>query len=212
MNVMEIIEACGVVPVLTLDNPKTAPLITDALKRGGLPLVEVTFRSETAASALAAVRKERPDILAGAGTILTLEQLQQAKDADAQFVVTPGFNPVIVDACIEAGIPVVPGCVTPTEIEMALGRGLRVLKFFPSEAMGGLKTMKQLTGPYSMIRFIPTGGISPDNLGEYLAAPFIVAAGGSFVAPKKLMESEAYDEIEAICRNVSEIVKNRAAK
>lgn len=204
MDVLNIIRAYGIIPVLGLTNPETAPMTAVALRKGGLPLLEVTMRSERAMDCLKAVKAADPNMLVGAGTILRPEQVNQAKQAGADFIVTPGFNPKVVKHCLELGLPVVPGCVTPTEIEAGLELGLDTFKFFPSEPLNGMTTIKQLCGPYGNIQFIPTAGITLSNLDEYLSSDKIAAVGGSFIAPAPMVEAQDWAGITALCQKAVE--------
>lgn len=204
MDALKIIEAHGIVPVLGLKDPETAPQVAMALRRGGLPLLEVTMRADRAMDCLKAIKAADSQMLVGAGTILRPEQVDQAKAAGADFIVTPGFNPAVVRRCLDAGLPVVPGCVTPTEIEAGLELGLTTFKFFPSEPLNGMAVIKQLCGPYGNIRFIPTAGITLSNLEEYLSSDKIAAVGGSFMAPASMVEDQDWEGITALCRKAVE--------
>lgn len=185
------------VPVIVIDDPERAAPLAGALADGGLPCAEVTFRTAGAAEAIRRMVDARPDMLIGAGTVLTPDQAASAREAGAQFIVSPGFNPVVVDYCLEHGIPVFPGVCTPTEIEAALQKGLRVLKFFPAEPAGGLSYLKAISAPYSMVEFIPTGGINLEKLPSYLAVRSIVACGGSWMAPAEWIKAGDFDRIRA---------------
>lgn len=200
MDAIKIIKEHGVVPVLGLKDPDTAPQVAAALRRGGLPLIEVTMRAEKAMDCLRAIKSTDSQMLAGAGTILRCEQVDQAKEAGADFVVTPGFNPKVVARCLELEMPVVPGCITPTEIKAGLEMGLTTFKFFPSEPMNGMATIKQLCGPYGSIQFIPTAGINLSNMEEYLSSDKIAAVGGSFMAPAAMVEAQDWEGITALCQ------------
>lgn len=204
----EAIAKIGVVPVIKLNNPQrdAAPL-AEALCRGGLPVAEVTFRAAGAAGAIAIMRKTCPDMIVGAGTVLTTAQVQEAYDAGAQFIVSPGFNYKLADKCKELNIPYFPGCTTPTEYQMGLEYDLEVLKFFPAEQSGGLAKIKAMAAPFPMVKIMPTGGISLKNLEEYLSCPTIVACGGSYMVTADLIDNQKWDEIEDLCRKSAEIVK-----
>jgi 2-dehydro-3-deoxyphosphogluconate aldolase/(4S)-4-hydroxy-2-oxoglutarate aldolase len=175
---------------------------------GGLPIAEVTFRTKAAFDAIRLLRKEFPALLVGAGTVLTLEQVEAAVAAGASFAVTPGFNPRIVDACIERGLPIVPGVNSPSQIELGLERGLKLLKFFPAEASGGVKMLKALHGPYSEVEFVPTGGIDTSNLASYLALPYVAAVGGSWMVKENLVSIETVPELTALCREAVGLVRS----
>ena len=167
----------GIVPVIKLEKPEQALPLADALEAGGLPVAEVTFRTGAAAEAIRLIKRHKPSILVGAGTVASAEQVEAAIDAGAAFAVTPGFNPRIVDLCIARGLPVVPGVNSPSQIELGLERGLYLLKFFPAEASGGLKMLKALHGPYAEAFFVPTGGVDTTNLASYLVLPYVAAVG-----------------------------------
>jgi 2-dehydro-3-deoxyphosphogluconate aldolase/(4S)-4-hydroxy-2-oxoglutarate aldolase len=205
-NLTEIIGSVKLVPVIKLNDPKDAIPLVDALVAGGLSVAEITFRTAAAPEAIALVRKERPDVLVGAGTVLTIEQAQKAIDSGASFVVSPGFNPTVVDYCIEKGMPVFPGVTSPTEVEMGLARGLKVLKFFPAEASGGVAMLKALGAVYE-VRFMPTGGVSDKNVLSYLALKNVIACGGSWMVSPELIESGKFEEITEITRKAVELVK-----
>src|SRR5690606_9506088 len=171
-----------------------APL-AEALVAGGLPCAEVTFRTGAAAESIRRMTDAEPGMLVGAGTVLTIEQARQARDAGSQFIASPGFNPIVVDYCLEQGIPIFPGVCTPTEIEAALQKGLTVVKFFPAEPAGGLSYLKAISAPYNMVEFIPTGGINAEKLPTYLAFRSIVACGGSWMAPSDWIRAGQFDRI-----------------
>jgi 2-dehydro-3-deoxyphosphogluconate aldolase/(4S)-4-hydroxy-2-oxoglutarate aldolase len=211
-EVRQTIEKAGLVPVIQIDAAEHAVPLAQTLSKGGLPIAEITFRTDAAADALAAVGAEVPDVLLGAGTVLSVEQAQTALDAGAKFIVAPGFNPRVVDFCLERGVPVTPGVNSPTDIEMGLERGLTLLKFFPAEASGGVKMVKALSAPYREVRFIPTGGIKPDNLGEYLGLPSVVACGGSWMVPKDALAGGAFDRIEQLVREAVKLAQTVRAK
>ena len=203
---IEILQAERVVPVVAIESPERAPGLAKALLAGGISLIEVTFRTERAAEAIAAIRDEVPQMHLCAGTVLTPEQAKTAIEAGAQAVVSPGTNAEVVRFCQNAGIPVMPGCATPTEVEACLALGLSALKFFPAEVMGGVAMLKALSGPYGGVRFMPTGGIDCRNLRDYLALPNVLACGSSWIAPKALIEAgdfagitERAKQITALC-------------
>ena len=206
-DIMRRIADIGIVPVIRIDDVSKAQRLAEALCTGGVPVAEITFRAAGADQAIRAMREAFPDMLVGAGTVLTRAQIDAAQDAGAQFVVSPGFNPRNVEYCQSKNITIFPGCVTPGEIECALEYGLEVLKFFPAEAFGGLKTIKALSAPFSMVKFMPTGGISLDNLAAYTANPAIIACGGSYMVTSKLINEERWDEITALCRKSVEIIR-----
>lgn len=203
---VEILQAERVVPVVAIESPERAPGLAKALLAGGISLIEVTFRTERAAEAIAAIRDEAPDMRLCAGTVLTPEQAKTAIEAGVQAVVSPGTNAEVVCFCQNAGIPVMPGCATPTEVEACLALGLSALKFFPAEVMGGVAMLKALSGPYGGVRFMPTGGIDCRNLRDYLALPNVLACGSSWIAPKAMIEAgdfagitERAKQIKTLC-------------
>jgi len=199
MNVLDRIGELKIVPVIALDRSEDAGPLGDALLAGGLPCAEVTFRTDAAVGAMQ-ILAEYPDILLGAGTVLTVDQVKAAVDAGARFIVSPGFNPKVVGYCVENGIPITPGICTPSDIEHAIGFGLEVVKFFPAEAFGGLKTLKAISAPYTMMRFVPTGGVSTANLCDYLAFPKVLACGGSWIAKRDMIKTGQFDEIARLTR------------
>ena len=205
-KIIEKISAMGVVPVVAIENASDAGRLGDALIEGGLPCAEITFRTAAAASAIRTLCNSHPGILVGAGTVLTKLDAETAVDAGASFVVTPGFDGDLVDWCLGKRIPVIPGVMTPTDINAAINRKLNVLKFFPAEAAGGVKTLKAISGPYGNIKFVPTGGITLGNLEEYLSLPNVVACGGSWLVKKDDISSGEFDKIESLVREAVQLV------
>lgn len=202
------IEEIGVVPVIKLTNPeRDAKPLADALCEGGLPVAEVTFRAAGADTAIRLMKEAHPDMLVGAGTVLTTEHVDKALAAGAEFIVTPGFDGELVAYCQEKGIAIFPGCTTPTDYHAAYKFGLEVLKFFPAEQSGGLAKIKAMNAPFPMFKVMPTGGISLKNLKEYLSAPVICACGGSYMVTADLIENQKWDEIIDLCKQSVEIVK-----
>ncbi|WP_424409759.1 bifunctional 4-hydroxy-2-oxoglutarate aldolase/2-dehydro-3-deoxy-phosphogluconate aldolase [Pasteurella sp. PK-2025] len=191
-----------VIPVIALDNPDRILPLADCLKEKGLTVVEITFRSAAAAQAIRLLKQHRPDIFAAAGTVLTVEQVEQAKEAGADCVVTPGFNPKIVEHCQGLGLPIIPGVNNPMAIEAALDMGISLVKFFPAEASGGVAMIKALLGPYPMLQIMPTGGIDLHNIQGYLAIPNVVACGGSWFVGKALIEQQNWQEIGRLTQEV----------
>ena len=194
------VSAVGVVPVIKLTNPQrdAAPL-ADALCAGGVPIAEITFRAAGADEAMRIMLERHPEMLVGAGTVLTTEQVDKTIAAGGQFVVTPGFDPEIVQYCIDKGITCFPGCTTPTDYHSAYKMGLEVLKFFPAEQSGGLTKIKAMAAPFPMFKVMPTGGISLKNLAEYSACPVIAACGGSWVCPKADIAAGNWEKITQLC-------------
>ncbi len=201
------IRKTGIVPVVVLDDAKDAKGLGQALIDGGLPCAEVTFRTAAAEEAIRIMSKEFPELLVGAGTVLTMDQAKRAVDAGAKFMVSPGFDPQIVDFCLENDITITPGVATPTEIIMAMNTGLNVVKFFPAEPLGGLKMIKAIAAAFPEISFMPTGGISAKNVGEYLAYDRIAACGGSWMVKKDLIRAGKFDEITAMVKEAAGIVR-----
>lgn len=204
--ILEQISKIGLVPVIKLDDPEKAVPLARALKKGGIPVAEITFRAAGADKAIANIAREMPDILVGAGTVITVEQVKLAVEAGAKYIISPGFDPEVVGYCVENNIPITPGCTNPSEVSLATKMGLEVVKFFPAEAAGGLKVLKALAGPFPKMRFIPTGGIGPDNLNDYLAFNKIIACGGSWMVPAKLVDAEDWDGITALAKEAVKVM------
>ena len=207
-DINERISEIGVVPVIKLNNPErdAAPL-AKALCAGGVPVAEVTFRAAGADTAIRLMKEACPDMLVGAGTVLTTEHVDKAIAAGATFIVTPGFDPELVAYCQSKNMPIYPGCTTPTDYHAALKFGLKVLKFFPAEQSGGLAKIKAMSAPFPMFKVMPTGGISLKNLKEYLSCPVICACGGSYMVTAELIDNGCWDEITDLCKKSAEIVK-----
>ena len=190
----------GIVPVLVLNDAEKAVPVAEALLRGGLDCAEITFRTAAAEDSIRKICNTYPDMLVGAGTVLSIEQVDKAVAAGAKFIVTPGYNPAVVNYCCEKNIPIIPGCMDTNAIEMALETGLNTVKFFPAEQAGGVKMMKALSGPYVNLHFMPTGGINRENLRSYLAFDKVVACGGSWMVKKDFIANEQFDEIANLAR------------
>lgn len=206
-DVIKKISKAGVIPVIRLDDVSKAEPLANALAESGLPIAEVTFRTEGAASAIKRMRDAVPNMLVGAGTVLTCQQVNDALEAGAEFIVSPGLNPKVVKFCIDADVPIIPGAVTPTEIEAALEFNITTVKFFPAEQSGGLKYIKAVSAPYSAVTFIPTGGITIDNLTEYLSFSRVIACGGSWMVKPSLINAGDFSEIKRITRQAVDIVR-----
>ncbi len=211
--VLDKIAEVGIVPVVAIDSVEAAMPLADALIAGGLPVAEITFRTAAADDVISLLSKERPELLLGAGTVLTEENLLAAKDCGASFAVAPGLNPRIVKRAAEIGLPFVPGVATPSDIEAALSLGCTRLKFFPAGALGGLSMIRALAGPYGHtgVRFMPTGGVTPDDLEEYLASPAVAAVGGTWLAKRDDLTAGRWDEISRRCQAAVEVA-TRARK
>jgi 2-dehydro-3-deoxyphosphogluconate aldolase/(4S)-4-hydroxy-2-oxoglutarate aldolase len=198
------LERFGIVPVIVIDNAESAVPLTKALVEGGLPCVEVTFRTAAAEDSIRRIAGSCPEVLVGAGTVIRVDQAERAINAGARFIVAPGFNPRVVDYCQSRAMAVFPGVCTPTEIEAAMERGLMNLKFFPAEPMGGLAYLKAISAPYSQVRFIPTGGVSLENVRSYLSFNRVLACAGTWLAPKEWISAGDFDQVR---RTVSEAVQ-----
>ena len=197
----------GIIPVVVLDDPKDAASLAKALCENGLPCAEVTFRTAAAEESIRIMSKEFPDMLVGAGTVLTKEQVDREIDAGAMLIVSPGLNPKIVQYCLDKSIPITPGTQTPSEMEQALELGLKVVKFFPAEPAGGLAMIKAVAAPYVDLKFMPTGGINAKNVRDYLAYNKIIACGGSWMVKKDLVTGGKWDELGKLVREAADIVK-----
>ena len=200
----------GVVPVIAVDTPEDGLKLCEALLKGGLPVAEITFRTAAAAETIKAASTHFPELILGAGTVLTTDQLKQAVDAGAKFAVAPGCNPRIIEAAQQAGLFFAPGICTPSDIERALELGCKLLKFFPAEASGGVKMLKALIGPYGHtgVQFCPTGGVTTQNLADYLALPQVAFAGGTWIAAKDAIKAKDWAKIEQAARDAVAIVKS----
>lgn len=206
-ELLEKLGRLGVVPVVKIERSEDAVELGRALLAGGLPCAEITFRTEAAEEAIRQISLSLPEIIVGAGTVLSVDQAARAVSAGARFIVSPGFNPKVVDWCLEHEVPVTPGVATPTEIDMALEKGLEILKFFPAEALGGVRMLKALAAPYGGVKFIPTGGINQDNLADYLAQPSVHCCGGSWLVKANLISASRFDEITQLTRDAISVVR-----
>ena len=199
-KVLEELGKIGIVPVIKIDDVEKALPLARALLAGGIPCAEITFRTEQGEEAIRRVSKGLPEILLGAGTVVSVEQVDRAVDAGARFIVSPGLNPKVVAHCAKRGIPITPGCSNPSDIEAAMEFGLDVIKFFPAEPSGGLAYIKAVAAPYPHLKFMPTGGINADNIGAYLSYEKIVACGGSWMVGSELIDTGRFDAVTALCK------------
>ncbi len=207
MDVLSRLAQSIVVPVVVIDDPRDAVPTANAMLAGGVDTMEITFRTACAPEAIKAVADNCPDVLVGAGTIINVEQARLAVSMGAKFIVSPGFSDEVVGWCVANGIPVAPGCVTPTEIMGALKHGLKMVKFFPANVYGGLNAMKNLAAPFVGLKFLHTGGVNSANIKEYIDAPFIHAVGGSWVCPKADITAHNWDKITNLCREARQAAK-----
>jgi Entner-Doudoroff aldolase len=204
---LEQIKQYGIVPVIVLEDAQAARPLAKALCEGGLPLAEITFRTRAAAEAIHIMTSEFPEMLIGAGTVLNAKQVDEATEAGASFIVSPGLNPRTVSYCVSKGIMILPGCSNPSDIELAIENGLEAVKFFPAKEAGGLPMIKAMSAPYGDIRFMPTGGINPSNIEEYLSFPKIFACGGSWMVKNELIQQGDFDTITRLTKEAVAIVK-----
>lgn len=206
-NIYDSFSKIGIVPVVVLNDAKDAYKLGEALMEGGLPCAEVTFRTEAAKEAIKIMSKEYPEMLVGAGTVLTIKQVDEAVENGAKFIVSPGINPKVVEYCVNNDIPITPGTCTPSNVETALEFGIDVVKFFPAEPSGGLNFIKAIAAPYTGVRFMPTGGINEVNVRDYLKYDRIIACGGSWMVKGDLIKAGEYDKIKELTREAANIVK-----
>lgn len=207
-SVHEKITAHRLLPVIALPDADLADPLADALVAGGLPLAEVTLRTDAAKASIRAMAK-RGDLIVGAGTVLTVDQAELAVGAGAEFVVAPGTSPSVIEWCQAKGVPIYPGVATPTDITTAVSLGVEVVKFFPAEALGGVKTLKAFAAPFGGVKFVPTGGIGPGNLADYLAIDAVAACGGSWMVSKAWLSERAFDQVESATREAVALVRRR---
>lgn len=205
-DIFQKIYETGIIPVIKIDDANNAVPLAKALIDGGLPAAEITFRTDAAADAIRAISEAFPDMVVGAGTVLTTEQADEAKAAGAKFIVSPGLNPRVVRHCIEIGVPIIPGCSNPSDIETAIELGLDTVKFFPAEAAGGLPMLKAMSAPYGKIKFMPTGGLNEKNILSYLAFDKIIACGGSFMVKDEYIRNGEFDKIKALTENAVKLM------
>ena len=209
MDMIQKLGAAGIIPVIVIEDESKAVPLARALVAGGLPVLEVTFRTAAAAASIAAIRKEVPEAILGAGTLLTPEMVRAAKEAGAEFGVAPGFDPVVMQAAKEVDLPMCPGIATASELSQALSAGCKMVKFFPAEAAGGVNMIKNFLGAFRFtgIKFMPTGGVKPSNVEDYLSVPEIVCCGGTWIVPKDALAADDYAAIESLARQASDLVK-----
>ena len=198
---------CGIIPTVKIDRAEKAVELVNAVRKGGVNCIEITFRTVAAAESIRRIAKAFPDIILGAGTILTETQLKEAIVSGAKFIVSPGFGEQIAKECLKNNLAYYPGCCTPTEIENALSFGLNIIKFFPAQIYGGVKAIKAFSGPYNNVKFIPTGGISADNMGEYLKLKNVLAVGGTWMVNEELIKEERFEEVTQLCKDAREIAE-----
>lgn len=202
-SVYEMLHSIGIIPVVKINNAENAAALAKALLKGGIPAAEITFRTEQAADAIQRIAEEVPEVCVCAGTVLTVPQAEQAIKAGAKAIISPGINPDVIDWCIGHKIPVIPGCSTPSEVEFCSRKGLKIVKLFPAEVVGGIKMLKALAGPYKEIQFMPTGGINEQNAADYLSLPNVLCCGGSWIVPEKTLDDGNFEAIEELARKVS---------
>ncbi len=208
MSIEEKMHEVGIVPVVVIENVEDATPLAKALLDGGVCFMEITLRTECALEAIAKVAAEVPDMIVGAGTVLNKEQAQKAVEAGAKFIVSPGFSEDIVKWCLDNGISCCPGCVTPSEIMMALELGLKMVKFFPANVYGGIKALKALAAPFGGVKFLPTGGINADNMNEYVSADFVAAVGGSWICTKADIKAHEFAKITELSKQATDAIKS----
>lgn len=206
MDMIEKLSLAGLVPVIKVDDAADAVPLCKALADGGLPVAEITFRTAAAEEAIRLVKEALPNVMLGAGTVLTIEQVQKAVAAGAAYIVSPGFNPKVVGYCVENNIPILPGCSSPSDVEMALSFGLNTVKFFPAEPAGGIKFIKAISAPYGSMRFVPTGGVNEANLMDYISFPKVVACGGSWMVPSDAVKAKDWAKITELTRKAVKLL------
>lgn len=207
IDIFEKIKQSKIIPVAVIENRKDAKPLAEALFMAGLHCIEVTFRTKAAAEAIQIIKAEYPKMIVGAGTILTTEQVCQAQEAGAEFLVSPGSNETVISFSMKKEICIIPGIMTPSEIEKNLENGLTVMKFFPAQQAGGIDFLRAMHAPYPMVRFLPTGGISMENVREYLKNDFVIACGGSWMVPQQLIEQKQFKEIHRLAKQAAEVVR-----
>ena len=205
MDIYKLIEETRIVPVIVIEDVKDALPLAEALRKGGINIAEVTFRTDAAKASIEKISATYPDMLVGAGTVLTIGQVDEAVKAGAKFIVTPGSNPKVIEYCVKNNITIIPGCANPSNVELALENGINVVKFFPAEQAGGINYIKAISAPYGNVRFMPTGGINPENVGSYLKEKCIIACGGSWMVKKDLIANKQFEEITRLCKEACDI-------
>ncbi len=211
-DILTSVEQTGILPVINIPSAHIAKDVAKALRDGGINTIEVTLRSEDSLESIKAIKEAYPDMVVAAGTVLSTDTVEQALEAGADYIVCPGYDEGIVDYCTSKNVLVIPGCVTPSEIQGAVKKGLRVLKFFPAELSGGVAAIKLLSGPFPMVRFVPTGGISFQNLGDYLECNKVLACGGSYMAASEQVENGDYEGITKACKEAVRISLDARSK
>lgn len=206
-NIEQQISKLGVIPVVVLNDASDALPLARALVEGGLPCAEVTFRTDAAEESIKSISREFPEMLIGAGTVLSTDQVDRAINAGAKFIVCPCFDPEVVDYCLKKEIPVFPGCITPSEVAQAVKRGINVVKFFPAAHFGGIDTINAIAAPFPMVKFIPTGGVNTQNLSNYLQSPKVLACGGTWMVKSDLIVNKEFERIKIITQEAIAIVK-----
>ena len=211
-EVIESLGRMGLVPVVKVDNTSQALGMAQALLDAGLPCAEITFRTEAAEDCIRAIVRDYPQMIIGAGTVIAVEQAKQAVAAGARYIASPGFEARVVDWCLKRQVPVIPGVATPTEVLMALDKGISLVKFFPAEALGGVRMLEALVAVFGGVRFVPTGGVTAENLPTYLRLPAVFAVGGSWLVSGKLLASGAYAEVTRLARVAVQIVARERSR
>lgn len=205
-NILKQLGCFGIIPVVVIDTQADAGLLADALMEGGLPAMEITFRTDAARAVIMQIARTHPSILLGAGTVLTVDQAKTAIDCGANFIVSPGLNPAVVEYCLRNEVTIIPGVITPTEITTALSAGVEVVKFFPAEASGGVEYLKAVSAPFRTVKYIPTGGINESNVVSYLRIPSVIACGGSWMVKNELIRGKRFDEIKRLTSDAVRLV------
>lgn len=212
MDIMDQLGLLGVIPVIKIEQASQAPALAQALCDGGLPCAEITFRTDAAEEAIRRIASAYPQMVAGAGTVLSISQAEKAINAGARFIVSPGFDPKVVDWCLKKDVAVIPGVATSTEALMALDRGLHVLKFFPAEELGGIPMIQAISAALIGVKFLPTGGIRPANMADYLRLPMVFAVAGSWIATAKMIAAGDFEQVRQLAAEAVEVVRRERQK